>query len=321
MKTKFVLWIISLFLLLLTVARCGKEKEDVPIVTDRDTTLTRPDTGALNPNGNNIPNLSRSSEILGTWKLIGFGNVSTNTLEEVESRNCERCFTISFWRDGIFTANSSENMVWGSFQVKNTRVNIRNWSELGIGESNKGKSYVAAIHKMTRFEFTSKRLRLYYGDERRFLLFAESENRNESESQLNKILENISCGTPRHRDRTCNIVGKWKQVVVYNKNDSIDCSCHDLVYEFRDDGTFVVSGESEMSESFPPVLGTYRYVYREISDCPMCLPAPNLSIGTMKKNMHLFCFVGVNTMNITRGGLNKSDSIFGMYNRIYIRIN
>jgi len=83
MKTKFVLWIIPLFLLLLTVARCGKEKEDVPVVTDRDTTLTRPDTGALNPNGNNIPNLSRSSEILGTWKLIGFGNVSTNTLEEV----------------------------------------------------------------------------------------------------------------------------------------------------------------------------------------------------------------------------------------------
>lgn len=317
--TKYITWIGAL-LLLLAGAGCGKEKEDVPVVVDQDTISTRPDTGALRPHDDNRLNSFPPSEILGTWKLIGFGDAIGNTFREVEPKDCKMCYTITFRRDGIFTAISSENMIWGSFQVINARINVGNWSELGIDESNEGKSYVAAIRKMTRYEATLKQLRLYDEAGRRFLLFAESETRDESEAQRNQILDHILCRAPMRRDRTCAIVGKWKQAMVYDKEDSTDCSCHDLIYEFHDDGTLIVSGESEMGQSYPPVLGTYRYTYSEISDCPTCLPAPNLSIiDAWGKPTRLFCFVGISTMDIKR--LNKPDAILGTYNRIYIRTN
>ena len=105
MKTKFILWFSALFLLLIAGVGCEKDSP---------------------------------SELVGTWVLIGFGDVTGKTFREPEPRDCEKCYTISFLTNATFRGNTPTNDV---------------------------------MCKAFHYEIASEQLRLYYNEDKNYLLF------------------------------------------------------------------------------------------------------------------------------------------------------
>ncbi len=139
MKTKLVLWISALLLL---IGGVGCEKDEDKIL----------------------------SELIGTWKLVGFGNTANKTLREAEPKECEKCYIITFLSDRTITGHTSTNEIGGEYRIKGRNLNFLRLGGTKVGEYPDGYIYVEAIEKVHRFEIVSKQLKLYY-DDTYYLLF------------------------------------------------------------------------------------------------------------------------------------------------------
>ena len=138
MKTKFILWFSALFLLLIAGVGCEK---DCP------------------------------SGLVGTWVLIGFGDVTGKTFREPEPRDCEKCYTISFLTNATFRGNTPTNDVVGTYTANGGVFRITNWGGTEVNEILDGPQYVEAMCKAFHYEIASEQLRLYYNEDKNYLLF------------------------------------------------------------------------------------------------------------------------------------------------------
>ena len=142
MKTKFILWI-GFLCLLLIAGGCGK---DTP------------------------------SELLGTWKLIGFGNLEGNIVTEAEPKDCLECYTITFQKDGILTGFTATNATYGKYNVQGKQIKIERFSiKTLVNELFDGPRFVEDVRKVTRYEIVSKQLRLYYNEDKDYLLLKKEQ--------------------------------------------------------------------------------------------------------------------------------------------------
>lgn len=104
------------------------------------------------------------AELYGTCKLTGFGNTADNTLREAEPKECEKCYTMTFLKDGTITGHTSTNEIGGEYRIKGRNLNFMELGGTKINELFDGRNYVEALYKVNRFEINSKQLKLYYGD-------------------------------------------------------------------------------------------------------------------------------------------------------------
>lgn len=104
------------------------------------------------------------TELYGTWKLTGFGNTADNTLRKAEPKECEKCYTMTFLKDGTITGHTSTNEIGGEYRIKGGNLDFLRLGGTEINELFDGRNYVEALYKVNRFEIVSKQLKLYYGD-------------------------------------------------------------------------------------------------------------------------------------------------------------
>ncbi len=95
-----------------------------------------------------------------------------------------------------------------------------------------------------------------------------------------------------------NILGVWKLVQVTKKVvgttliDSIDISCDNVYFKFKNDSILQVIGNSNIFKE-----EVYKYSYKPIKgEDSLSLPGPNLLIKS--KNNGSYCFVEISKMHI-----------------------
>ncbi|MCK5028574.1 MAG: hypothetical protein KAR57_03000 [Bacteroidales bacterium] len=106
------------------------------------------------------------------WKLIGFGNYTSNTLKKAEPEG-DSCYILHFHLDNKITGWTSTNKIGGSYQLNISSQELI-FSYFGGAEINElfdGNDYVDAIHQVHSYEITNKGLALYYDNQTLFLLF------------------------------------------------------------------------------------------------------------------------------------------------------
>ena len=115
----------------------------------------------------------QQNPLLGTCKLVGFGNTADNTFREAEPKDCEQCYTITFREDGTFFGYTSTNEVGGRYIVETTaqKIEFINFGGTKINELPDGHVYADAFNSVNLFEINSNKLRLYYNNGLNFLLF------------------------------------------------------------------------------------------------------------------------------------------------------
>lgn len=168
MKTKIILWIGALLLL---TAGVGCEKAGKNVLDD-DNHLQQQDQ----------PNTNQPEEeqviptaLIGSWKLAGFVRTTDNAFEEIESKDCPKCYTITFLKDGTFTGYTSANEVRGKYKVDETLCIVK-WEGTSINEQPDGRRYVSAMHNISRIDFMGDLLKLYYDNSQKQLLFYRKKN-------------------------------------------------------------------------------------------------------------------------------------------------
>ena len=111
------------------------------------------------------------TELYGTWKLVGFGNMSDHSLQKAEPKDCEECYTITFMKNGTVTGYATTNEIAGVYEIKN---NFLHFPFLGLKTGNNelwdGKKFLETAQQVYRFEIKSKQLFLFYSDTK-YLLF------------------------------------------------------------------------------------------------------------------------------------------------------
>ncbi|HTN69186.1 MAG TPA: lipocalin family protein [Dysgonamonadaceae bacterium] len=65
-----------------------------------------------------------TSDIIGTWKLVGFGNTADNSLKEAGPKDCDKCYTITFKNDEKIFGVTSTNQATGVYKIKGNGINL-----------------------------------------------------------------------------------------------------------------------------------------------------------------------------------------------------
>jgi len=110
----------------------------------------------------------------GVWKLVGFVSAD-GTLREVNPKDCDQCYTISFLKDGRLTGRTISNEAIARYQFNGHNISISDFGMTKVGEYGDSKTYIEALRRSTRYELVSGRLRLYYNNNTDYLLFKKTQ--------------------------------------------------------------------------------------------------------------------------------------------------
>ena len=122
------------------------------------------------------------TSLVGTkWKLVGIMDVKTNTLKVLEPKNCQRCYIIMFnsglYEDDEYNTNivyySSTNELVGNYNAnyETQTISFRIYGGTKVGEVGDGEMWCNIFPTIKSFSFQKNSLRLYYNDQRNYLLF------------------------------------------------------------------------------------------------------------------------------------------------------
>jgi len=106
------------------------------------------------------------------WKLVGFVDVAEKCLKNAEPTDCEQCYTLTFYADTLFgktTTNSLQALYKADYET--TDIQIFDGIMTEVGENADGYRYSDALFSVRSFSLQEKELRLYYNDNKEFLLF------------------------------------------------------------------------------------------------------------------------------------------------------
>ena len=110
----------------------------------------------------------------------------------------------------------------------------------------------------------------------------KKDNEESLATKFEKEFSKLTCKPEPVFGKKNDIIGKWKLVqkwsITGSQNgaaiiDTVDVSCDNVIYEFKDDNTLTVTGDRD-----DIAAGNYPYSYQPINICATCLPAPNLRI-------------------------------------------
>lgn len=111
----------------------------------------------------------------GSWKLIGFVDHKSNTLQLVDRKtiDCTDCYIITFGEDRLIDGQTIANKVMGNFELldEQKKLIITNFGLMSYaGELKDGDRFVDAMKKVNSYTISSQGLALNY-DKHAFLLF------------------------------------------------------------------------------------------------------------------------------------------------------
>jgi len=113
------------------------------------------------------------------WKLIGIVDVQTSDLTELEPKDCEKCYTLTFDTDSTFLTFSSTNELQGLYKVDylSQTIQIADFGGTKINEIGNGNLYVKPFWEMTiqSFSIQKNELKLFYNENKNYLLFKSLE--------------------------------------------------------------------------------------------------------------------------------------------------
>ncbi len=115
-----------------------------------------------------------TTNLTGTqWKLAGIVNASTGEMQELEPKDCEKCFTLSFDTDSTLSGHSSENDQFGKYiaDYKTQNISITDLWGTELIERGDGNLFLQTLISIQSFSSQSGDLRLYYNDKQNYLLF------------------------------------------------------------------------------------------------------------------------------------------------------
>ena len=114
-----------------------------------------------------------SNPLIGSWKCIGFGDSETNEIIEIEPKDCEKCYKLTFKEDRTFSGYSVLNILSGKyeFDIKNNKLIF----PTGIGGTEVMEEGDALLFKnllkdACSYSINNKQLLIYYSDNQ-YLLF------------------------------------------------------------------------------------------------------------------------------------------------------
>jgi len=116
------------------------------------------------------------TQLIGTkWKLVGIGSLDKIALQELEPKDCEKCYTLTFDTDNTFLTFSSVNELQGNYKADYIAqtIQIFNFGGTKVGEVGGGYLYADPFWDMTiqSFSLQGNELRLYYNENKNYLLF------------------------------------------------------------------------------------------------------------------------------------------------------
>jgi hypothetical protein len=118
----------------------------------------------LDVGGNTNPppqNTDSNFTLKGTqWKLVGIVDAQTNTLTELEPKNCEECYTFTFETD---TTANGKSISCGAYIIGLNPIEIPVDKAL---ENFDGSIYTALLLSVKSYTVDNNALRLYFTDRR-----------------------------------------------------------------------------------------------------------------------------------------------------------
>ena len=113
------------------------------------------------------------------WKLVGIEILSKVALQELEPKNCVKCYILTFDSDSTFQTFSSTNELQGIYKANygTQTIQITNFGGTKIGEVGDGALYWNhdIWHTVQTFSLQENELKLYYNENRNYLLFRSLE--------------------------------------------------------------------------------------------------------------------------------------------------
>jgi len=113
------------------------------------------------------------------WKLVGIGSLDKIDLQELEPKDCEKCYTLTFDTDNTFQTFSSTNNLQGIYKANYSTqtIQIVDFGGTKINEFGGGNLYVEPFwgKAIQSFSLQADELRLYYDKNKKYLLFKSLE--------------------------------------------------------------------------------------------------------------------------------------------------
>ncbi|MDD3701476.1 MAG: hypothetical protein PHC55_07600 [Bacteroidales bacterium] len=109
--------------------------------------------------------------VVGSWKCVGFGDTKTNNVKEIEPKDCEECYIMTFREDGTFSGKSTINLLSKNYVVSNNKLSFPNGVlATYVLEEGDGALFTDALTKVFQFSLQESELKLFYS-KTEFLVF------------------------------------------------------------------------------------------------------------------------------------------------------
>ena len=112
------------------------------------------------------------------WKLVGIVDAETGTLQELEPKDYEECYTITFDADSAFYFHTATNQLWAIFDIDYRVFNIKIHT---IGGTEVVPYFDEILFRNTlyavqSFSLQEKELLFYFNDKKNYLLYNKLNN-------------------------------------------------------------------------------------------------------------------------------------------------
>lgn len=117
----------------------------------------------------------QESDLIGTWRCLGFGDTGTWNFRAIEDKGCSQCFLLAFNEDNTVRGVTLANTLQGEFEISSDNTfQFANLISTEVYEEGDAVYFSQSLLKVNEYEIRGKQLLLYYeGDQ--YLLF-EQEN-------------------------------------------------------------------------------------------------------------------------------------------------
>lgn len=112
-----------------------------------------------------------------TWKLYGYGDVSTGIVRKSEALNYSRDWMniIKFRKDeAIMLGSSTKNTICGGYTISGSNISLSDLCYTEEKEVLDGNEFCSALSQCCKFKITGTWLQLFYNNGNNFLLFKVS---------------------------------------------------------------------------------------------------------------------------------------------------
>ena len=109
-----------------------------------------------------------------TWKLYGYGDMSTGMVRKSETLKHDLRNIIRFCNDCILIGSSTGNSLCGLYVISGSNMDFLNFDSGKEKENYDGKELCDALPQCKRFKITNNWLQLFYDEGKKCLLFKAS---------------------------------------------------------------------------------------------------------------------------------------------------